>query len=156
MPQGLQRLSWLAAFVAGWIIVVPTVQALWVRYQVVSAVRTAQSVRLEEFNGATVLSKVELEMEQRGAVAGALPMVVDIGLPGMGARCFVPHHRVIARDAHGQEFALTVCFGCEQAATSRAGAFATPFFWRSSLRRLFTDHHIPARDLREYARTASP
>ena len=35
-------------------------------------------------------------------------MVVDIGLPGMGPRCFVPPHRVIARDAHGQEFALTV------------------------------------------------
>jgi hypothetical protein len=143
MTAGLHRLlCWFAVFVAGWSTVVPTVQALWIRHQVVSAVRSAQSVRLEEFEGVGVLSKVDLDVEQRNAVASALPIVPDVGWPDTVRRCFVPHHRVIARNAYGQEFAFTVCFGCEQVMTLRAGIFATPFLWRSTLRRLFNDHKI--------------
>lgn len=150
-PGWLRWLCWLAVFAAFWVTVVPTLQAFWIRHRVLSAVRSAQSVRLEEFRGGEVLTKVELTSQQREAVRRALPIVPDIGLPGMIALCFVPHHRVVTRDAAGQESAFTICFGCDEARVERGAIFMTPFLWRSSLRRLFTDHQIPVRGLREYS-----
>ncbi len=155
-PRWLRWLRWLGIFVACWVTVVPTLQALWIRDLVLSAVRSAQSVRLEEFRGGEVLSKVELTSQQRAAVRRALPIVPDIGVPGMVTLCFVPHHRGVTRDATGQESAFTICFGCDEARVGRGGIFMTPFLWRSSLRRLFADHHIPVRGLREYSKPVPP
>src|SRR5687768_3055184 len=101
-------LRWLVIFMACWFIVIPTIQALWIRHQVLSSVRSAQSVRLEEFRGREVLNKLELTPEQRKVVRRALPIVPDIGIPGLIALCFVPHHRVVTRDAAGQESAFII------------------------------------------------
>ena len=131
-------------------------QVLWIRHQVLSAVRSAQSVRLEEFRGGVVLTKVELTSEQRAAVRAALPIVPDTGLPGVIALCFSPHHRIIARDASGEEFTFTVCFGCDEAKIEQGSIFMTPLLWHSSLRQLFTDHNIPIRALSDYYKPVSP
>ena len=127
-------------------------QAWWVRHQVLSAVRSAQSVRLEEFRGDVVLTQVELTAGQRAAVGAALPMVPDFGLPGVIPLCFSPHHRIIARDGSGAEFTFTVCFGCENAEIKQGPIFMTPWLWHASLRRLFTDHNIPIRSLSDYSK----
>jgi len=155
-PRWLRWLRWLAIFISCWATVVPTLLALRIRHRVLSAVAAAQSVRLEEFRGGEVLTKVELTSQQRETVRRALPIVPDIGLPGMINLCFVPHHRVVTRDTAGQESAFTICFGCDEARVARGAIFMTPFLWRSSLRRLFTDHQIPVRGLGEYSTLVLP
>jgi hypothetical protein len=100
----------------------------------------------------SVRAKMELTYGQRDAIRHALPIVPDLGMPGLISLCFVPHHRIVMRDAAGQETKFTVCFGCDEVQLADGNIFMTPFLWRSSLRRLFTEHGIPVRDLREYSK----
>lgn len=112
--------------------------------------RSAETVRLEGFDdNGDVLARVELDTRQREAVASALPLRPDIGIPGLIAYCFVPHHRIVARDAAGQDVVFLLCFECDELRFQQGPIRMTPLLWRSSLRRLFTDHKIPVRDASE-------
>jgi hypothetical protein len=111
------------------------------RDQITNAIHSAQAVRLEEFDDdGKILSRRDLDAERRaranesigGDLSGGLPFTLDM--------CFVPHHRVIARDAKGSEFTFTICFECNEAAIIGSGPFGMPIKWRSSLRRLFEEN----------------
>lgn len=80
----LRWLLWPTGLLAFWLVGIPTLQAFMIRHRVVSAVEAAQSVRLEEFGVEGVLTAVELGPEQRRAVASAMPLLPDVGVPGMG------------------------------------------------------------------------
>jgi hypothetical protein len=147
----LRWLKWLAVFIVLWVTIIPSLQAFWLRQRVASAMRSAKAVRLEEYSG-RILNKVELDLQQRKAVISALRLAPDIGMPGMIALCFMPHHRVVIQNADGREIAFDICFGCDEVRFDEEGIMMTPFAWQSSLRRLFTDHGIPIRSQREYAR----
>lgn len=137
-----------------WVVGVPTVQALSTRQRVLSAVRAAQSARLEEFGfGGSVLTVAELAPGQREAVARAMPPLPDLGWPGLMLLCFIPHHRIVARDSAGHEFKFQVCFTCDQVRADGGSIDMTPLLWRSP-RRLFTEHNVRVRDLHEYSEMA--
>ena len=138
-------LRWFAIFIICFTIIIPTLQAFWVRHQVLSAVNSAQSVRLEAFNRFAKPPKtitVELNAEQRKTIASALPIVPDVGIPFLPLACFIPHHRLITRDASGNEFVFLICFGCDQLKINDGMILGTPFLWHSSLRNLFTENKI--------------
>jgi hypothetical protein len=152
-PRWLRRLRWFGIFIVCWIAIVPTLQALWLRHRVVSAIRSPQSIRLEEFIGIQLLTKVELTHGQYEAVASALPIRPDIGAPGMPPRlCWMPHHRVVMTNADGNEVSFEVCFKCDQVAFDKERIWDTPYLWRASLRKLFTDHGVPVRAKDEYTK----
>ncbi len=149
----LRWLLWPVRLVAFLVVVIPTLQAFSIRHRVVSAVHAAQSVRLEEFgDDGAVLTAAELGPDQRKAVGSAMPLLPNVGVPGLMMLCFIPHHRVAARDPAGHELVFRVCFECDQVQVQEGYIFMTPFLWQSSLRRLFTDHKIPVRDEEEYYR----
>ncbi len=144
----LRLLRWPAIVLASLVIGIPTLQAFILRFRVLSAVRSAQSVRLEEIGGGDMelLNAVELSPEQRKEVASAMPLLPDVGTFGMFKLCFVPRHQIVARGPAGQDFVFQVCFECDQVRVQEGLIFGTPVFWRSPLRRLFTEHKIPVRD----------
>ncbi len=139
------------------VLIVPSLQALMVRLRVSSALRSASSVRLEEYvrgyfpRTNYVLTAAVLKGSQRSDVLSALPVRPDIGIPGLIARCFHPQHRVVIGDDTGEDLVLEVCFGCEEIRLSGSSVMMTPSLWQTSLRRLFIDHQIPIRDRRDYA-----
>ena len=148
-PQKRWR-RWLRKAVIGLAVVfigIPTLQAFVLHFRVMSAVLLARSVRLEafDFDGA-VLAKAELDGKQRKEIASAMPLLPDIGVPGLMALCFVPRHRIVASAPSGEEKEFLVCFECDQLGFFGSLVSATPFFWRSPLRRLFTGHGIPVRE----------
>jgi hypothetical protein len=111
------------------------------RDQITNAIHSAQAVSLEEFDDdGKILSRRELDAEQRakanesigGDLTGGVPFTLDM--------CFVPHHRMVARDAKGLDFTFTICFECDEAAITGSGPFFMPIKWRSSLRRLFEEN----------------
>jgi hypothetical protein len=137
---------WFIIFIIFLTVVIPTLQAFWIRHQVLSFVDSAQSVRLEAFSRFARPPKiitVELNAEQRKAIASAMPIVPDIGIPFLEKLCFVPHHRLIARGADGKEFVFLICFGCDQVKINDGMILGMPFLWDSSLRNLFTEYKIP-------------
>ena len=133
-------------FFIGW----PTILAIKIRWQVAGALSHAKSVRLEEFLGHDVLTSVELPRPEWTQVVAAMPIVPDIGVPGIVKMCFIPHHRIVIVGERGKRFEVVACFMCDQAATTKTGIFATPYLWCNRLRHLFTDYHIRIRDAREY------
>ena len=134
------------------VIGIPTLQAFALHVRVMSSVRSAQSVRLEAFDyEGNVLAKVELDRKQRREIASAMPLLPDLGVPGLMALCFVPHHRIVTRASSGQEKEFLVCFECDQVSFFGEWVSATPFLWRSPLRRLFTGHGIPVQEPDEWA-----
>ena len=158
-------LKWLAIVISCWVIIIPSLQAFWLRHQIVAAFEAARSVRLEEFlpselsgpvSRGTVLNKVELSMEQRKAVVSAIPMTPDSGVPGFILLCYMPHHRVVMTNSDGGEVAFEICFGCDEVSFAQGPVVMTPFVWRSSLRRLFTDHGILVRTKDEYRKLQFP
>ena len=152
-PRWLRWLRWLGLFIVCWITIIPTLQALWMRRQVVSGIRSAQSIRLEEFHVDQVLAKVELDAKQRDAAVSALPIVPDIGLPGPSILlCWFPHHRIVMTNADGREVSFDVCFSCDEISFDRGRIMMMPYLWHSSLRQLFIDHKIPIRTRREYSK----
>jgi hypothetical protein len=139
-------LRWFAIFIICFTIVIPTLQALWVRHQVLSVINSAQSVRLGAFSRFAKPPKVitvELNTEQRKAITSALPIVPDIGIPGLYTLCFVPHHRLIAHSADGKDFVFLICFTCDEMNINDGKILETPFLWHSSLRNLFRENKIP-------------
>jgi hypothetical protein len=110
-----------------------------------SAVSLAQSVRLEGFSRFSKPPKiiaVELNTEQRKTIASGLPIVPDIGIPGLKTLCFLPHHRLIARDANGKEFGFLICFNCDEMKIDDGMILEMPFLWHSSIRNLFAENKI--------------
>lgn len=111
------------------------------RDQITNAIQSAQEVRLEEFDdNGKILSRRELNAEQRAKASESIAGDLTGGVPFTLTLCFVPHHRMIARDAKGLEFIFTICFECDEAAITGSGPFAMPTHWRSSLRRLFEEN----------------
>jgi hypothetical protein len=111
------------------------------RDQIANAMQSALAVRLEEFDDdGKILSRRELDAEQRAKVNEAIGGDLTGGVPFTLTMCFVPHHRVVARDAKGLEFTFTICFECDEAAITGSGPFFMPIKWRSSLRRLFEEN----------------
>ena len=108
------------------------------RDQIVNALHTAASVRLEEFDdNGKILSQSDLNSEQRVVATESIKGDMTGGTAFTLTMCFVPHHRLIARDAKGLEFIFTICFECDEAAITGTGPFSMPIKWRSSLRKLF-------------------
>ena len=154
-PKGrrwVRWLRWAGMFIVCWVTLVPSLQALWLRHRVLSDVRSAKSVRLEEFSGKQLIAKVELSVNQRQAVASALPIAPDIGVPGVISLCFRPHHRVVITSIEGVDVSFDVCFGCDEVRFGEGGIMMTPYFWQSSLRRLFTEHGVQVRQQKDYSR----
>jgi hypothetical protein len=158
----LRWLKWTGLFALCWITVIPTLQAIWVRQKISSALRSATAVRLEEFvpNYATrkhrIISSVELSGKQRDDIVSALPILPDIGVAGVITLCYKPHHKAVILQADGNELVLEVCFGCDELRLGEGGIMMTPFLWKSPLRKLFTSHSVPIREQREYSKlTAS-
>jgi hypothetical protein len=148
------RTKWaLCVFVAiliGLSMIWATARVFLVRRQVRAAMQLARSVRLEEFRGdGAILTKIVLPQDKWSEVLRAVPVVPDIGTPGV-ALCFVPHHRIVITTDGTNEFRLNICFACQQASTQSSGIFGVPYLWRSSLRHIFVDHQVPIRDEREY------
>jgi hypothetical protein len=161
----LKWLKWLAIVIGCWVIVIPSLQALWLRHRVVSAFEAARLVCLEEFlpselsgpvSKGKVLNSVELSAEQRKALVSAIPMTPDIGVPGSILLCYMPHHRVVMTNPDGGQVAFEICFGCDEFSFAQDPVVMTPFLWRSSLRGLFTDHGIPVRTKDEYRKLQFP
>jgi hypothetical protein len=149
----LRRLSLLLLVLVICLFVVwPTVSAMLIRREVVSALRRARTVLLEEYVGNRVLTTVELPRGKWHEVVQALPVVPDMGIPLLVKLCFDPHHRIVLADEHGRYFTFSVCFECDQVATDSSSIIGTPYLWRSSVRRLFSEHQIPIRNSREYGR----
>lgn len=132
------------------LIIWPTVSAFVVRRQILSALDGAESVRLEEFNFGDPLDSVELPRSEWPAIAAAMPLAPDAGVPGTIYKCFIPSHRIIIAADHGRSFTFTVCFHCDQGQIEGQQIFVVPYAWRHSLRGLFTEHHIRLRSDREY------
>ncbi len=161
----LRWLKWTAIVIACWVTVIPSLQALSLRRRIVTALNAASSIRLEEFlpkelsgpvSKGTVLNTVELNTEQRKAVLSAIPMTPDIGVPGVILLCYMPHHRVVMTNADGGEVAFEICFLCDEVSFAHDSIVMTPFLWRSSLRRLFTEQKIPIRTRDEYWKLMHP
>lgn len=83
--------------------------------QITTALKSAQSVRVEEFHHGQVLVRRELNATQRAVLLGIVPAILPKGAQCSTLSCFIPHHRIIARQPDGTEFPITLCFGCSQA-----------------------------------------
>ncbi|MEY4482795.1 MAG: hypothetical protein RL693_247 [Verrucomicrobiota bacterium] len=153
----LRRVLYVLLGIAIFLFVIwPTLAAFRIRRQITSALRRAESVRLEEFRGSQVITSVELSRDEWHQVVAAMPAVPDTGVPFLVALCFKPHHRVVVMDAADGRTDFIVCFGCEQVASSSSGIIGTPYLWRGSVRRLFTQHHVPIRSLHDYLVIPTP
>lgn len=149
-PSPKRWRRWLRRLVIGFALVVigvfigiPTAQAFLLHFRVMRAVNSAQSVRLEAFDFmGNVLAKAELDRKQRREIAAAMPLLPDIGVPGLMALCFVPRHRIVTQASSGQAREFLVCFECDQLGFFDSLVSSTPFFWRSPLRRLFSGHGV--------------
>src|SRR5580704_4610462 len=132
-------------------IVWPSRNAYTIRRELVHSLQHARTVCLEEFSGTNILTVLELSHDQWPQVVSATPMVPDFDTH-LVAACFDPHHRIVAKDEQGKNFVFTVCFECGKVKTEESGVIVTPYLWRSSLLRLFTNHNIPVREKMEYFR----
>ena len=149
-PPPKRAIAALLAF--GIFVIWPTVDAWRLRHAVTVALRTAASIRLEEFAFHRTLASVELPRSEWPQFVGALPVVPDVGMPGLVKLCFIPHHRIVVTDSRGGRFEFTVCFQCDQLKVGQTGIVATPYLWQGSLRRLFGSHRVLIRSDREYNR----
>lgn len=125
---------------------IPTASVLRTRLQILSALRSSSTVRLEEYSFGKTLTSRTLAASEFHHVADAVPITWQVGIPGFIAMCFVPHHRIVITDINQQETICAVCFGCEQVRLSGSGIQAAPLAWQRSLRQLFHQHGIPIRD----------
>jgi hypothetical protein len=119
--------------------------------ELVRSLQHARTVRLEEFSGTNILTALELSHEQWPQVASAASTVPDFKTHDIAA-CYNPHHRIVIQEEQGKDFVFAVCFECEKVKTEESGIIVTPYLWRSSLLRLFTNHRIPVRGIVEYSR----
>jgi hypothetical protein len=151
-PRSPRKVRWLRRlrrsmiFLACLFVGIPTLEAVVLSFRVLWAVGSAQSVRLEAFDFEGNVVAAELDRSERKDIALAMPPLPDVGVPGLTALCFVPHHRIVTRASSGQEKEFLVCFECEQLGFFGSLVSSTPFLWRSSIRRLFTNHGIPVQE----------
>jgi len=132
----------------GW----PTSDALAIRRQLSTALAQARTVRLEESAGLNILTVVELPRSEWHKLLDALPPVPDAGVRILIRKCYWPNHRALIVGEHGEEFTLDVSFVCEEISTEASGVHGTPYFWRSSIRKMFLEFHVPIRDPSEYSK----
>lgn len=151
-PRSPRKIRWLRRFRRSMIFLaclfvgIPTLEAFALSVRVLWAIGSAQSVRLEAFDFEGNFVAAELDRSQRKDIAFAVPPLPDIGVPGLTALCFVPHHRIVTRASSGEEKRFLVCFECDQLGFFGSLVSSTPFLWRSSLRRLFSGHGIPVQE----------
>jgi hypothetical protein len=146
-PRRLRRvLIWLGIVAFTLFVGIPTTLVLRTRFQISSALRSASTVRLEEYSFGKTLTTRTLTAAEFRHVTDALPITGDFGIPGLIAMCFIPHHRVVIIGSGQRETTFAVCFTCEQVAASDSGILSTPYAWRQPLRQLFLRHDIPIRD----------
>jgi hypothetical protein len=136
----------LAIVIVLWAVVcliLPETIALSRRQRIVDALVSARSVRVEEFEEETILAQYELDEMQRASLVREIPAIVPRrGLPISLKLCFVPHHRIIARDSSGLEFTLTICFECDQAQHTGSSIYDMPPPGSAALRQLFKQNGI--------------
>ncbi len=133
---------WLAVALGLWCffcLVFPYGIMLGRRHQIVSAMKSAESVWIEEFlelHGSIITHK-KLDKAQRDQLIRILPSILPRGLPVSLKLCFDPHHRIVARAADGTEFTLTICFGCDQAKHTGSALYDMPHSGSEVLRKFF-------------------
>jgi hypothetical protein len=157
MRLGHRRIvRWLATVLAVWAVLgiaLPGGIMLGRRHRILTAMRSAESVRLEEFQeeGGRVLARHELDAAQRAALIHILSAILPRGFPYSLKFCFVPHHRIVARAADGTEFTLTICFGCDQAQHTGSAIYDMRPAGSAALRVFFEENGVRVRGLDEYA-----
>jgi len=143
--SGRRILIWIGIFCFVIFVGIPTAQILRTRFQISSALRSASTVRLEEYlDRRTLTSRVMTPADYR-QVTDAVPITLQVGIPGVILRCFHPHHRVVITDTSQRETTFDVCFTCEEFCLSGSDVLLTPSAWRQPLRQLFLRHDIPIR-----------
>ena len=140
-------------------VIVPTYGIWSVRWTIGKALKIADSVRLEEYswNAFTnhVLSSAELQPAQREEILQAMPLHIQLGFPGMVARCFYPHHRVIVATKGQDDLTLQICFGCEQIKLKGQSIQPTPAQWSKNFRLLLQKFKVDVKDESAYGKIDS-
>lgn len=112
----------------------PTADLLRTRLAISSALRSPSSIRLERRDLVNPPTTSPVSADE---IRDALPFAVDVGIPGLMAMCFIPHHRVVITDAAThRDRIFEVCFHCDQMQFAGRGIRFTPFLWREPLRKL--------------------
>ncbi len=124
---------------------IPTARVLRTRSQISSALRSASTVRLEEYLDFKTLTSRILTPAEYHQVSDAVPITWQVGIPGVIKRCFSPHHRVVITDTNQLETTVDICFTCEGILVSGSDTLPTPSAWRQRLRQLFLRHDISIR-----------
>jgi len=128
-------------------IILPKTVAMSRRHRIIAAITSARSVRVEEFDdGKNILATRELDDTQRVMLIRILPAIVPRGLGFSLKLCFVPHHRIIARDAAGVEFLFEICFLCDQAQHTGPSIYDIPAPGSAAVRQLFEQFGIRVAD----------
>jgi hypothetical protein len=139
----------IVLFIVIWVlvgIVLPETAVVSRRKRIVSALGSAQSVRVEKFEGPKILAQHELDATQRVSLIQTIPAIVSRSLPISFKMCFDPHHRIIARDSGGVEFTLTICFECDQAKHNGSGIYDMSPSGSAALRQLFKQNGVHVAD----------
>lgn len=145
-PRRWRRIQiWIGILCLVVFVGIPTAQVLGARFQIASALRSASSVRLEEYSYPRTLTSRVLTPAEYRQVTDAMPITLKVGIPGVIYRCFDPHHRVVITDASQREMTLDVCFTCQGFCLTGNDVLITPSAWRQRLRQLFLRHDIPIR-----------
>jgi hypothetical protein len=139
-------LIWVGIFCFVLFVGIPTAQVLRTRFQISSALRSASTVRLEEYSDRRTLTSRVITPAEYRQVTDAVPITLQVGIPGVILRCFQPHHRVVITDTSQRETTFAVCFTCEEFCLSGSDVLLTPSAWRQPLRQLFLRHDIPIRE----------
>ncbi len=132
-----------------------SVKLRW-RYQIDNALRSADTVRIEEFERDKILSHLELDEAQRAELADILPTILPVGVPFSVKLCFVPHHRIVARTSEGIEFVVTVCFECEQARQNDSVVYDMAPWGAKALRSFLESNGVAIRKPEDYIGIAVP
>jgi hypothetical protein len=116
------------------------------RQRIVDALTSAQTLRVEEFEGPTILAQRELDATQRASLIRAIPAIVPRQSPINLKMCFDPHHRIITRDSDGVAFTLTICFGCDEAQHTGSDIYDMSPSGSAALRQLFKQTGVHVAD----------
>jgi hypothetical protein len=115
------------------------------RHRIVDALTSARSVRIEQFEDRTTLAQHVLNAEQLASLVREIPAIVSGALFSF-KMCFVPHHRIIARDPEGVEFTITICFQCDMVQLTGSEPYDMPPSGSAALRQLFQQYGIQVAD----------
>ncbi len=156
-PKRWLRLTLTLAVVAGvfTFVVLPSIPALRKRHEILSALRSAVAIRLEEFlpghgEPDTILTTRALTAAEHHHVSAAIPITFPAGIPGLFKPCWEPHHRVVITAPDHHEITLAVCFTCSEVsypdAPTNHPIIRMPSAWREPLQQLFLRRGVPIRD----------